>query len=473
MSEHLNRRRRLLLVLALPTALLVACATPSAPPVFQEPAGMFRAVNRIGWGATQGQLVAAQQLGWGGYVEQQLRADPSAPLRLPAAQAQIDAMSIQRVGIVELAQATDELRRNQDKPPTEDERKLTRQAYQAALNLPAREAGHRQLLRQLYSEQQLLEQMSWFWFNHFNVHQYKRDVRVLLPDYEEAALRPNALGNFRQLLGAVARHPAMQRYLDNDQNSAGRPNENYARELLELHTLGVDGGYSQLDVQALARVLTGFGARTEPGVPNLPPKLKPEFARQYVRTGLFEFNPARHDFGDKTVLGHAVKAKGAAELDEVLDLLATHPATARFVSRKLAVYFLSDTPPQALVDAMASAFERSKGDIKSTLRVLLLAPEFAAAAATKFKDPQHYLLSSLRASYGDQVIANSQPLQAWLRRLGQGLYDKLTPDGYAMTADAWNSAGQMSTRFELARTMAQGPAKRQQHRPNRRCAACR
>ena len=451
MSLPLNRRQ--LLVFALPTSLLAACATPSLPPAFQEPTGLFRAVNRIGWGATQAQLDQASQRGWAVYVEQQLRADPAAPLRLPAAQAQIDALSIQHRPLVELAQATDELRRAQDKPPTEDERKLARQAYQTALNLPTREAAHRQLLRQLYSEQQLLEQMSWFWFNHFNVHQYKRDLRVLLPDYEEAALRPNALGNFRQLLGAVARHPAMQRYLDNDQNSAGRPNENYARELLELHTLGVDGGYSQLDVQALARVLNGFGARTEADAP----KLKPEFAKQYVRTGLFEFNPARHDFGDKTMLGHTVKARGAAELDEVLDLLATHPATARFVSRKLAVYFLSDTPPQPLVDAMAAAFQRSGGDIKSTLRVLLFAPEFAAASPSKFKDPQHYLLSSLRASYGDQVIANSQPLQAWLRRLGQGLYDRLTPDGYALTADAWNSAGQMSTRFELARTMAQGP----------------
>ncbi|MBC7377297.1 MAG: DUF1800 family protein, partial [Burkholderiaceae bacterium] len=242
MSSSTLTRRHLLFALA----LLAACTTPpSAPPTFQDNAGLFRAVNRIGWGATQAQLDQASQRGWRAYVEQQLRADPGAPLPLPAAQAQIDALSIQHRPIVELAQATDEVRRAQDKPPTEDERKAARQAYQAALNLPAREAGHRQLLRQLYSEQQLLEQMNWFWFNHFNVHQYKRDVRVLLPDYEEAALRPNALGNFRQLLGAVARHPAMQRYLDNDQNSAGRPNENYARELLELHTLGVDGGYSQ------------------------------------------------------------------------------------------------------------------------------------------------------------------------------------------------------------------------------------
>jgi len=435
-----------------PTALLVGCAN-TAPAVYREPAGMFRAVNRIGWGATQAQLDQATQLGWADYVDRQLKADPKAPLA-PAVQPQLDGLSISRREMSTIVAEVDTLRREQDKPPTEPERVRARQAYQAALNLPTREAGHRQILRQLYSEQQLLEQMSWFWFNHFNVHQYKRELRVLLPDYEEAALRPQALGSFRQLLGAVARHPAMQRYLDNDQNGAGKPNENYARELLELHTLGVDGGYSQRDVQELARVLTGFGTRFESG----RPKLKPEQEALYVRQGLFEFNPARHDFGEKTVLGRQIKGSGSAELDEVLDLLVAHPSTARYISRKLAVYFLADQPPQALVDSMAAVFSRSQGDIGATLRVLLLAPEFAAAQPTKFKDPQHYLLSGLRASYGDTVILNSQPVLAWLRRLGQGLYDKQTPDGYPMNSSAWNSAGQLSTRFELARTIGGGTA---------------
>jgi uncharacterized protein (DUF1800 family) len=446
------RRRSLLLWAATPSALLAACATPIPPPL-REPDGLYRAVNRIGWGVTQAQLDQATQLGWGAYVEQQLKAEPRAPLAA-AVQAQIDALSIERRPVGDLLAEAEALRRQRDQAPTEDERKTARQAYQAALNLAAREAGHRQLLRQLYSGQQLLEQMSWFWFNHFNVHQYKRDLRVLLADYEESALRPQALGSFRLLLGAVARHPAMQRYLDNEHNSAGRPNENYARELLELHTLGVDGGYAQRDVQELARVLTGFGVRVEPG----RPRLKPAQEALYVRKGLFEFNPARHDFGDKQVLGRTIKGRGAAELDEVLDLLVAHPSTARHVSRQLAVYFLADQPPPALVDGMAAAFQRSGGDIAATLRPLLLAPEFAAAQPAKFKDPQHFLLSSLRASYGDQFILNSLPVQAWLRRLGQGLYDRLTPDGYPMTAEAWNSAGQLSTRFELARAIGSGPA---------------
>lgn len=445
-------RRRQVLPFA-SALLLAACASVPPPPQDLTPEARFRAVNRIGWGATAAQLEAAARLGWGGYVEQQLRADPQRPLP-SAAQAQIDALSVQQRPVAELLQQVEALRRAQDQSGDEEARKAARQAFQTELNRLAREAGHRQLLRQLYSEQQLFEHMAWFWFNHFNVHQHKRELRALLADYEENALRPQALGSFRALLGAVARHPAMLRYLDNDQNSAGRPNENYARELLELHTLGVDGGYTQRDVQELARVLTGFGARLESGAP----KLRPELARLYRRAGLFEFNPARHDFGDKVLLGRTIKGRGADELDEALDLLVAQPATARFVSRKLATFFLSDAPPPALVERMAERFQRSGGRIDATLRVLLLAPEFAAAESRKFKDPQHYLVSALRAAYGEQVIANSQPAQAWLRRMGQGLYDKQTPDGYALVAEAWNSASQLGTRFELARALGGGPA---------------
>ncbi|WP_077036037.1 DUF1800 domain-containing protein [Pelomonas sp. KK5] len=448
-----SKTRRILVCGAIPALLLAACSTtPPAPPEFRSDAGLYRAVNRIGWGATQAQLDEAQRAGWARYVDQQLKADPKAPLPA-AAQQQVDAMSISQRGMAELVQEVTELRKAQEVPvPTQMELQRRRQAYQAALNLPAREAAERQVLRQLYSQQQLLEQTAWFWFNHFNVHQYKREVRVLLPDYEEHALRPQALGSFRTLLGAVARHPAMLRYLDNDQNGLNKPNENYARELLELHTMGVDGGYTQADVQELARVLTGFSVRTDPN----PPKFNARLAPLYVREGLYEFNPARHDFGDKVLLGHTIKGRGAAELDEVLDLLVDQPATARFISHKLAVYFLADQPPQAVVDRMAARFHETHGDIAATLRELLLAPDFASAALSKFKDPQHYLISGLRAVYGEQVIANGQPVQAWLRRLGQGPYDKLTPDGYPQMAEAWNSPAQLTTRFELARQIGAG-----------------
>jgi uncharacterized protein (DUF1800 family) len=450
MSSLLLSRRRLI---SAATLALAGCATSNSgqfgPPL--DATQRARAADRLGWGANSAQLAQVDRLGWSAYVEQQLRADPQAPLA-PALQAQILELDISQRGVAERLRYVEALRKAQDQGATEDERIAARKTYQEALNRGAREAGHRQLLRQLYSEQQLLEHISWFWFNHFNVHQYKREIRVLISDYEDQALRPHALGSFRALLGAVARHPAMMRYLDNDQNGLKAINENYARELLELHTLGVDGGYSQRDVQELARVLTGFGVRLEPAPPRLPPKL----AGQYVRQGLFEFNPVRHDFGDKQLLGQTIAGRGAAELDQVLDLLVAHPSTARFISHKLAVYFLADQPSPALVQRMSAAFARSQGDIAATLRPLLYSPEFAAPGRPKFKDPQHYLLSSLRMGFEGQALQNSQPLQAWLRRLGQGLYDKQTPDGYALTEEAWNSAGQMSTRFEIARQLGAG-----------------
>ncbi|NVO06771.1 MAG: DUF1800 domain-containing protein, partial [Rhodoferax sp.] len=254
-------------------------------------------------------------------------------------------------------------------------KKAARQAYQQELNRLQREAATRHLLRALYSPAQVQEQMTWFWMNHFSVHQGKSNLRAMLGDYEDSAVRAHALGKFRDLLGAVATHPAMLRYLDNDQNAAGRINENFARELMELHTLGVDGGYSQRDVQELARVLTGVGVRVASGDAGV----KKELQAYYVHRGLFEFNPARHDFGDKQLLGQPLKGRGMDEVDAALDRLAAHPATARFISRKLALYWLNDTPPAALVERMAQRFASSQGDIASTLETLFNAPEFATA----------------------------------------------------------------------------------------------
>ncbi|WP_067065501.1 DUF1800 domain-containing protein [Roseateles chitosanitabidus] len=444
--------RRGLLLGATAAAALAACGgLPSAPDIPMDPAQRLRAANRIGWGATQSQLDAIGSVGWGRYVERQIKADPKAPLAVPL-QAQIDALGISQGDVVSRVWSAESFRRNGDKGGSEEDRVAARKAYQEAQQRAARETGERQLLRELYSEQQLLEHLSWFWFNHFNVHEGKRDIRLLLSDYQDRALRPHALGSFRHMLGAVARHAAMLRYLDNDQNAVRAINENYAREMLELHTMGVDGGYTQRDVQELARVLTGFGVRVDPD----PAKVAPKFASMYRRDGLFEFHPARHDFGDKVLLGHTIKGSGEKELDQVHDLLVAQPATARFVSRKLAVFFLSDQPPQDLVDAMAAAFLGSKGDIPATLRPLFYSPRFTAADTPKFKDPHHYLLSSLRAGFEQQSLQNAQPLQNWMRRLGQGLYDKLTPDGYPLTADAWDSPGQMTQRFEIARQIGGG-----------------
>ena len=249
-----------------------------------------------------------------------------APARLPAeVQAQIDAMSISTTPFERWSpRSTDPPRQRPRAKDASDPaaKQAAQQAYQQALTKVAREAASRSLLRALYSPNQLQEQMTWFWFNHFNVHQYKTNLRVMVGDYEDRALRPRALGRFRDLLIASATHPAMIRYLDNEQNAAGRINENYAREVMELHTLGVDGGYSQADVQELARVLTGLGVNFSDKAPNL----KPGQRELYVRQGFTEFNPARHDMGEKVVLGHRIAGRG---WNEVLDELAGSPRIRR------------------------------------------------------------------------------------------------------------------------------------------------
>ncbi len=467
-------RRSLLGLAACALGGLAGCASPgTGAPALQragavDAATAYRLANRLSWGATDAEVERVQRLGTEGYIGEQLRA---AAGEMPAAaQAQIAALRIQTTPPLALWQEIDTARKLADALPTEAERKAGQDAFQAAHNRLAREAMHRHLLRALYAPNQLQEQLQWFWFNHFNVHQYKSNIRVLLGDYEEQAIRPHALGRFRDLLGAATRHPAMLRYLDNEQNAAARLNENHARELLELHTLGVAdggtayggwGGYSQRDVQELARVLTGHGVNFS----DKTPAVKQSQTGLYSRSGLYEFNPSRHDFSDKTVLGRSIKGRGAAELNEVLDVLALHPSTAAFVSHKLARHFLADEPPPALVAAMAAAWLRHDGRIAEVLGVLLRAPEFSAPAAAsasisaaKFKDPVRFVVSAVRAAYGDRVVLNTLPMQGWLNRMGQGLYNRQTPDGYPDTAAAWTGSGQIAVRLDIARTIASGNA---------------
>jgi uncharacterized protein (DUF1800 family) len=411
-------------------------------------------LNRVTWGANTSSSREIEALGIERYLERQLK--PAAPSALPPpVQAQIDALTISQKPLPELAMEVEQRRRDalalRGDPA---QQKLAQQAYQQELTRLAREAQTRTVLRALYSPDQLQEQMTWFWMNHFNVHQAKGQLRAMVGDYEERAIRPHALGRFRDLLGATARHPAMLRYLDNAQNAANRINENYARELMELHTLGVDAGYTQPDVQELARILTGFGIN----LGTQAAAVRPERQADYVRDGLFEFNPNRHDYGEKVFLGATVAGRGLAELDEALDRLARHPATARSVSRKLAVFFVSDDPAAALIDRMAAAFRASDGDIAATLRAMFRSEEFTASLGHKFKDPVHYVISAVRYSYDGKPIANAGPVINWLNRMGQGLYSRATPDGYPLTQSAWASAGQMATRFEVARAIGSGTA---------------
>ena len=363
-------------------------------------------------------------------------------------------MSISQQPVTQLVTAMEQRRKDADAIANDDDKKTAQQAYQRELTRIANEAATRSLYRALYSPNQLQEQMTWFWMNHFSVFQNKSNLRVLVGDYEERAIRPHVLGKFRDLLAATVHHAAMLRFLDNEQNAAGRINENYAREIMELHTLGVDGGYSQRDVQELARVLTGVGVN----MTDKTPSVKRDLQSQYVRDGLFEFNPNRHDYGDKQFLGAAIRGRGLAEVDEVIDRLSRSPATAHYVSRKLAIYFVADDPPASLVENMSRTFLGSDGDIAATLHTMFDSPEFAASLGGKFKDPVHYVVSAVRLAYPDKPIVNAGPMLYWLTRMGEPLYGRQTPDGYPLGTAAWASAGQMTTRFEIARTIGSGSA---------------
>jgi len=426
------------LLYALPLVLAGCAGTPRQPSLEaiawpdDSPALQLQVLNRVSWGASRSSAAEIARLGTGGWLTAQLQPSPAT---LPAdIQARVDEMTISRRSLADLGADLESRRRALQKAPA-DERKAERQALNEDLQRLAREAQTRMLLRALYSPNQLEEQLTWFWLNHFNVFQYKGPLRALVADYEERAIRPQVLGRFRDLLGATARHPAMLIYLDNARNSAGRLNENYARELMELHTLGVDGGYTQADVEALARILTGWSLDLASG----------ELARFY---------PRRHDFSSKVFLGRTIAGTGAKELDVALDMLARHPATARFVSRKLAMFFVADEPSDALVARMAQSFLDSGGEIPVVLRTMFASPEFRASLGTKVKDPLHYALSSLRLVLDERPLPDAQPVIGALARMGEPLYARATPDGYPLTRADWASPGQLATRFEIARAIA-------------------
>ncbi|MBV8682220.1 MAG: DUF1800 domain-containing protein [Caulobacteraceae bacterium] len=434
--------KRLLLVIA---AALSGAAAAKAQDISAHDLAV---VNRVTWGADDAAVRRVERMGLSAWLQQQLHPGEALP---PAVQAQIAALPISHETDAQLV-AEDHARRValKDIADPEAKQKAAQAANQAVKDLIAQTAD-RSLLRDLYSPNQLQEQMTWFWLNHFNVFRYKNNVGLFLPGYEEA-IRAHALGRFRDLLGATLCSPAMLRYLDNDQNAVGHINENYAREIMELHTLGVGSGYSQADVQQLAHILTGVGVN----LTGVPPKVKPELQAQYVRQDLFEFNPNRHEYGDKVLLGHKIKGAGLAETNQALDLLAHSPDTARHLSRELAVYFVADDPPPALVDRMSATYLRTDGDIAKILDTMFRSPEFAASLGEKFKDPMHYAVSAVRAAYGDRVIVNTQPLQGWLGRMGEPLYGHETPDGYAMTRSAWSGPGALAVRFEIARQIGSG-----------------
>ena len=409
-------------------------------------------LDRLTWGAAPSSLALLQRLGAARYLEAQLHPQAYPPLP-PEVQAQLAAMAINQAPLTELMP-----------PLVEGERAIRRNASldadqkQAALkavfqrkNRLTLEAASQQLLYAEYSPNQLQEQMAWFWMNHFNVFR-GGNIGPTMGDYYARVIKPHALGHFRDLLAATVFSPQMLLYLNNAQNARGHVNENYAREIMELHTLGVGSGYTQADVQNLARVLTGLGV----DLPDRPIHVRPALREELWRDGLVVFNPARHDPDPKTVLGHRLAGRGVDEIRQVISLLADNPATARHVSSQLAQYFVADAPPPQLIDAMVRTWERTHGDIADVLRTLFTSPAFTASLGKGFKDPMHYVISTVRLSTAGRVISNPLPMLYWLDRLGEPLYGRQTPDGYPLSATAWDSPGQMTERFEIARFGAAG-----------------
>ncbi len=459
-------------------ALAAAAALLAWRPTFAAPAPApatdteaLHVLNRLAFGPAPGDLDRVMQRGVGAWISEQLHPEDIA---LPAALAQ-------QLGALESPKAS-------QRDLIGRYRELQRQAKQAAANDPVDapgtrgkpktperdeqrelikalyiEAGEARLLQALASPRQLEEVMVDFWFNHFNVYEAKGLDRVLVENYEREAIRPHVFGRFRAMLGATAKHPAMLFYLDNWISFApgyrrgkhgtgpatGGLNENYAREVMELHTLGVDGGYTQQDVTELARILTGW--TMEPG----------EGRRRAVfetRGGdsLFAFDPERHDPGTKTWLGNTVAPSGQAEGEFALDVLARHPSTATHIATQLARHFVADDPPRVLVDRVARRFTETDGDLRAVLREVVDSAEFrdAGRGATKFKTPYQYVVSAVRAT--GIATTNVRPLITTLKDLGQPLFGCQTPDGYKDTEADWLNPNAITQRVDFATALASG-----------------
>jgi uncharacterized protein (DUF1800 family) len=492
----LTRAARVTATLAVYGAALLPLAAQqprSAAPATPDDRAIVHVLNRIGFGPARGDVERVRRVGIAPYIEQQLHperlADAAVAARLARFEtlgkstrelaaayflpAMMERQQRQQAG----AAAADPVRRGAPRGQVSEAARRQRQVFV--------ELAEQKVLRAAYSERQLEEVMVDFWFNHFNVFAGKGQTRVYLTEYERDAIRPHVFGQFRDLLGATATSPAMLFYLDNWQSAAAegraladrpaargrggiprpdarpgvrpgarrvlpqppraiadrpaqnrRPrglNENYARELMELHTLGVDGGYTQNDVQEVARAFTGWTIAN--------PRMG----------GGFRFEPRMHDAGEKIVLGQRIPAGGGVEDGEqVLDILARHPSTARFIATKLARRFVADEPSAALVARAAGRFQQTDGNIREVVRTIVTSPEFFAPAAyrAKVKTPFEFVASAVRATGTDLVTA--APVVQALRELGMPLYMCQPPTGYADRAEAWVNTGALLSRMNFA-----------------------
>jgi len=433
-------------------------------------------LNRLAFGPTPGDLERVARMGTPAWIAEQLHPER---LALPSFLAdQLAALHTPNETQREMVQQYRDMQKaakeakqaetaspDGKKPQTEEGAQRRQQVAQITV-----EAGDERLLQALNSPRQLQEVLVDFWFNHFNVFQGKGLDRVLVENYEREAIRPNVLGRFRTMLGATAKHPAMLFYLDNwlsvapgfqPRRGGGKQasglNENYAREVMELHTLGVDGGYTQQDVTELARILTGWTML--PQQPKRRRRVDIDSAPVYARgrqqaDSIFVFDPERHDDGSKTWLGHSVAPGGQMEGEFALDVLARHPATAKHIAFKLARRFVADDPSPALVDRLAQRFLDTDGDLRAVMQALVDAPEFRDPRPVKFKTPYQYVMSAVRAS--GIATTNVKPLMAVLAQLGQPLYGCQTPDGFHDTEADWLNPNAITQRVNFATALASG-----------------
>jgi uncharacterized protein (DUF1800 family) len=458
------------LVLASAVAL-AASATVSGPAVRaagipNSTQAVEHALSRLAYGARPGDVERVRAIGLSTWIDQQLHPakidDAALPARLPE----------QAVRPVSFADQ-------------KDAQRWGRQSVQALANA--------KLIRAMYSERQLEEQLVDFWFNHFNVFAGKGRTGLWVEEYERTAIRPHVFGKFRDLLGATAKSPAMLFYLDNwlsadpaaaEQQMAQRAarvarrggvgapqpqppqgrrrglNENYGRELLELHTLGVDGGYTQQDIIEVARAFTGWTIvpprlAEAKGLPGRAAAGRALEVRQSDRQGDFRFTPMLHDRGAKVVLGQKLAAGGGIEDGErVLDIVARHPSTARHIAFKLAQRFVSDDPPKALVDRAAKKFRDTDGDIREVVRTIVTSDEFFSDAVrgAKVKTPLEFVVSAARATGRD--VRDARPMVRALQQMGMPPYGCQPPTGYDDTAETWVSAGALVARMNIAQQIA-------------------
>jgi uncharacterized protein (DUF1800 family) len=480
-----------------------AVAQSSPTPVEQRPDRVVHVLNRLTFGPRPGEVERVREIGIERWIEQQLHPESIADSAGTAALSgcafwtqPIDSIGSgpgQRVVQIRMADGIRSvlLSGNSLRLVTRDSAR--RAGARGAQFLENGQVIACRLARVEKSDRQLLEVMTDFWQNHFSIYSPKVPRREAIVEWDRAVIQPHALGRFRKLLGAVAHSPAMLMYLDNASSSAGedqptlteyvlerrarltpvtgkRPrerglNENYARELLELHTLGVDGGYTQADVIAVARALTGWS--TNGVLPQVPGTF-----RIAVRGSLsemmggsapvrlnaaFVFDSSRHDAGPKVVLGHPLPAgRGMEDGEEVLDLLARHPSTARFIARKLAVRFVSDAPTDALIERAAATFLRTDGDIREVVRTIVTSPEFFSrdVYGVKIKSPLELVLSTRRALAAP--VDTAAEIVDHLIAMDQPPFGQPTPDGWPETGADWMNARALLARLAFATNVAHG-----------------